>query len=364
MLLTYKYRIKDTNAKTELRRLSVVINQVWNYCVETQHKVQQIYRLGSKKAKPSLYDLTSLTKGTSQDIKINAQSIQNICEKFIHSRDLHKKCPKFRKSLGSKRSLGWVPFQEQGRKITSSSVTYLGKTYKFFGAKRRPLPSNAKGGCFVEDSRGRWYVCFQVEVQPDTAHGPGVVGIDLGLKTLATTSDGKKYDNTRVTNKYAEKLAKAHRANNKKQTRNIHAKIKNVRSDYLHKLSSELIKDNSIIFVGNVNSAKLGKTRMAKSVYDASWATLREILRYKASRHGVQYRVINEAFTSQTCSCCGSLPSTRPKGIAGLGIRSWVCSDCGASHDRDVNAAKNILRIGLSTQPPVEEILFSWKSAK
>jgi IS605 OrfB family transposase len=182
-----------------------------------------------------------------------------------------------------------------------------------------------------------------------------VVGIDLGLKTLATTSDGKKYDNTRITNKYAEKLAKAQRANNKKQTRNIHAKIKNVRSDYLHKLSSELIKSNSIIFVGDVNSAKLGKTRMAKSVYDASWATLREMLRYKASRHGVQYRVINESFTSQTCSACGSLPSSRPKGIAGLGIRDWVCSDCGASHDRDVNAAKNILGIGLSTQPPVEE---------
>ena len=357
MIVSYKYRIKDSGVRKRLLCLSASVNQVWNYCVETHKKVQSIYKQGVKKGLLTQYDLQALTRGSSKELGIHAHSVQETCRGFVNGREQNKKCPKFRKSLGSKRSLGWVPFQEQSRQITPNSVTYLGKTYKFFGAKRRPLPSSAKSGCFCEDSRGRWYVCFWVDVKPDTAHGPGVVGIDLGLKTLATTSDGKKYDNIRTTDKYAIKLAKAQRANNKKQFKTIHAKIKNVRGDYLHKLSSELIKSNSIIFVGNVNSSKLMKTRVAKSVSDAGWGMLKEMLRYKASRHGVFFKIINESFTSQTCSTCGSLPESRPKGIAGLGIRFWVCSDCGASHDRDVNAAKNILRIGLSTQPPVEENL-------
>ena len=77
-------------------------------------------------------------------------------------------------------------------------------------------------------------------------------------------------------------------------------------------------------------------------------------LKSKASRHGVVYKEVNESFTTQTCSQCGAIPPESPKGIAGLGMREWVCSLCGASHDRDVNSARNILKIGLSAQPPVE----------
>lgn len=145
----------------------------------------------------------------------------------------------------------------------------------------------------------------------------------------------------------------AQRANNKKQVRNIHAKIKNQRKDYLHKISSKLVNESSLIVVGNVK-AGLGLKSLRKAAKDASWSSLREMLRYKASRHGVKYLEVNEAFTSQTCSRCGQRPEGRPRGIAGLEIREWVCSLCGASHDRDVNAAKNILRLGRGAAPPVE----------
>jgi putative transposase len=131
--------------------------------------------------------------------------------------------------------------------------------------------------------------------------------------------------------------------------RAIHLQIANSRRDFHHKLSTRIVREFDYIAVGNINAAGLAKTNMAKSVLDAGWSSFRSQLAYKAIRHGAWFEEVNESFTSQVCSCCGALPESRPKGIAGLGIRLWVCSDCGASHDRDVNAALNILRRGRAT---------------
>ncbi|HKM15701.1 MAG TPA: transposase [Marinospirillum sp.] len=99
--------------------------------------------------------------------------------------------------------------------------------------------------------------------------------------------------------------------------------------------------------MGNVSSLKLVKTRMAKSVLDAGWGQLKIMLDYKCAHAGIVFKEVNEAYTTQTCSNCGNLPESRPRGIAGLRIRDWTCSGCGATHDcRDVNAAKNILAVG------------------
>ena len=304
----------------------------------------------------SHYDLVKLTAGTSKDIRTHAQSVQSTCEQFTKSRDQHRKCPRFRKSGGSKRSLGWVPFQRQSRRIDDNSITYLGNTYRFFGAKRRHLPPITKGGCFVEDSLGRWWVCFHVEVADARATGNGQIGIDLGLKHLAVTSDGEKIENPTAYRAWEQKLTTAQRAGNRRRAKAIHAKIANVRKDHLHKVSNRLAQENKLLVVGNVSAAKLAKTRLSKSVYDAGWSIFRNYLRYKASRHGGMFLEIDERFTSQTCSSCGNCAATgRPKGIAGLGIREWECDSCGAHHDRDVNAARNILALGLSTQPRVDE---------
>jgi transposase len=97
------------------------------------------------------------------------------------------------------------------------------------------------------------------------------------------------------------------------------------------------------------------KTKMAKSVGDAGWSMLRNMLCYKASRHGARHADVEEKFTTQRCSCCGNVPDSSPKGMGALGVRVWECSICGAIHDRDVNAAKNILTLGRSAPPPVEE---------
>lgn len=355
MILTYKYRLKGKRPRRQLRRYAWAVNRVWNYCVETQRSVQRAWKLGLSPTWPSQYDLQKLAGGTSRDLRLHAQTIQNTCEQFVKSRDQHKACPRFRRSGGVRKSLGWVPFQKQSRQITANAVTYRGNTYHFFGSKRRPLPATAKGGCFVEDARGRWWVCFQVEVaEVSPTLSTVAIGIDLGLKSLATLSTGEKFEAPRTYRLWEDKLIVAQRAHKPDRVRALHDKIANVRKDYLHKLSASLVQQHAAIYVGDVSSSQLGRTRMAKSVYDASWSTFRGMLRYKASRHGVKYEEVDEARSTQICSACGTLPTSRPRGIADLGMREWVCLSCGASHDRDVNAAKNILATGLSAQPLVE----------
>jgi putative transposase len=358
MILTYKYRLKGRRAARQLRHFAWAANQVWNYCVQTQRSVQRVWNGGLSVKWPTHLDFVNLTTGTSKDLGIHAQSIQCVCDQFTKSRDQYKKCPRFRKSCGTRRSLGWIPFQAQSRKITGNAITYLGNIYRFFGAKRRQLPPIVKGGAFVEDARGHWWVCFHVDVANDMSQAPDVsVGIDLGLKTLATFSTGEKIEAPRTFRLWEDKLAVAQRAGNRDRAKAINAKIKNSRNDHNHKWTTDVAMGFRIIFVGDVSSSQLAKTRMAKSVYDASWSTARGFLRYKASRRGGTAQEVEEAktLTTQTCSTTGIVPPESPKGIAGLGIREWWCSACGEVHDRDVNAARNILRLGLSAQPRVDE---------
>ncbi|MCO8163942.1 transposase [Pseudomonas sp. 21LCFQ010] len=135
-------------------------------------------------------------------------------------------------------------------------------------------------------------------------------------------------------------------AGKKARVRAIHAKIANRRKDCLHKFSNALVARCGVIVVGDVNSLKLAKTRIAKSVLDAGWGQLKTMLEYKCDHAGTVFKVVSERNTTQTCSSCEQLPDSRPRGIAGLGIREWTCCGCGATHDRDVNAAKNILALG------------------
>lgn len=344
MLLTYKYRVKDRSARKRLARYAAALNQVWNYACAYQRDIESRYRAGAAKRKwPSAFDLNKLTSGTSKDLGVHAGSIYEVCRVFVQSRDKAKHSLRFRASNGARRALGWVPFRASDRQIDGNSIRYLGKRFRFFNSERRPIPENTKGGSFNEDAAGHWWLNIVVEVPDDLPHGAGAIGIDLGLHTLATCSDGRKIKAFRHYRAHERKLAVAQRARNGRRVTAIHRRIANCRKDQLHKASSGLMRANCRIVVGNVSASSLAKTKLAKSVLDASWSSFRHMLRYKAIRHGVVYAEIDEKFTSQTCSACGSLPASRPKGIAGLGIREWTCDDCGTVHDRDVNAARNIL---------------------
>jgi len=345
MILTYKYRIKDRSAKKTLRRHAYAVNQVWNYCCAQQLDVQARYRAGEKPRKwATHYDLQKLCKGVSKILNLNQQSVGEVCRQFAVARDKIKRAPNFRSSFGAKRSLGWIPFQNQGRQIEGNTITYFRKRYRFWEGGR-PLPENAKGGYFVEDSLGRWYVCFHVEVEQRIG-GDAAIGIDLGLKSFVTLSDGRRIGAPQYYRQYEQRIAKSQRANNQRKSRRLWIKIQNCRQDFLHKLSTELAARYSLIVVGNVNAKQLAQTRMAKSVLDASWSTFRTMLKYKS----VGYEEVNESFTTVTCSACGA--RSGPKGQKGLRIREWICDECGAVHDRDHNSAKNIL--ARSAAGPVE----------
>ena len=171
------------------------------------------------------------------------------------------------------------------------------------------------------------------------------VGIDLGLKDCATVSDGQRLEG-RWYRAHEHKLATAQRARKKRRVKALHARIRNQRQDALHQLSTALVQQNAAVFVGDVASAQLVKTKMAKSTLDAGWAMFKTMLEYKSQQAGIVFEVVDEAYSTQTCSCCGAIPASSPKGRAGLRIREWICSECATVHDRDVNAARNILAAG------------------
>jgi putative transposase len=215
-----------------------------------------------------------------------------------------------------------------------------------------------RAGNFSEDSRGRWYlnVCVpRAERVADARNRPSIgsildrsvpsLGIDLGLKSFAAFSnDRPPIDAQRFYRELEPALARAQRARKPNRSRAIQAKITNRRKDYLHKLSTDLVKANGAIFIGNVNASALAKTRQAKSVLDAGWSAFRTMLQYKCAHAGMWFAEVDEAFSTQTCSVCNSRAG--PKGRKDLGIRGWQRTVCGAIHDRDVNAAHNILAAG------------------
>ncbi|WP_158651003.1 RNA-guided endonuclease InsQ/TnpB family protein, partial [Acinetobacter indicus] len=201
-------------------------------------------------------------------------------------------------------------------------------------------------GSFVEDSRGRWYVCLVVDSpKQDKPTATKAVGIDLGLKDIATCSDGTIISNPKFYHQYEQKLGIAQRARNKKRVRALHAKIANCRKDHLHKASTQLVKDNALIVVGDLRANKLVKTKMAKSVLDTGFSALTTMLKYKCENAGVMFEEVNERFTTQTCSSCGAITASSPRGRADLRIRVWEC-ECGSVNQRDLNSAKNILALG------------------
>jgi len=335
MIKSFSYRVKDAKTDATLERMAGSVNGVWNFCNETQ-----LHALRWNKPWPRAFDLSNLAAGSSKELGLHSQTIQAVCEEYAARR---RAAGKAKMRWRGKRSLGWIPFKKAGVKGDGDTVRYGSKTFRFWLS--RPIEGKLKTGSFTQDARGRWYVNFQCEVEaPQPGQGTTVIGIDLGLKDFATLSTGEKIEAPRLYREIEETLSIAQRARNKDRIRAIHARIANRRKDFLHKLSTRLVNEYGAIFVGNVNASKLTKTRMAKSVLDAGWSTFRTLLRYKAITHGVVFEEVDEAFSTRTCSECGALSG--PKGIAGLGIREWVCTECGAHHDRDVNSAKLILALG------------------
>ena len=222
----------------------------------------------------------------------------------------------------------------------------------------RSFLGKIKSATISQNPSGKYYVSVLVETEyiPLT-HINSVIGIDLGIKDLIITSNGDKFDNIHTTKKYEKKLAKeqrklAHKAkgskNREKQrikVARIHEKIHNIRIDYLHKISHKLIIENQVIVSEDLVVSNMVKNHnLAKAISDCSWYELTRQLQYKSEGNGRQYIKIGRFMpSSQTCHVCGYIN----KGTKDLSVREWECPNCHTIHDRDINAAINILNEGL-----------------
>jgi putative transposase len=219
----------------------------------------------------------------------------------------------------------------------------------------RPLPSVPSSVTVIREPDGRYYASFVVQRESTPLPASDrEAGIDLGLASLIVTSDGAVIPNPRFLRRASRRLRRAQRvlsrrregsANRARARRRVavlHRKVRETRLDHAHKTALRLVRDNQAVYAEDLAVNGLMRTRLARSVADAGWSQLLRCLEEKAARYGRTFgRVGRFEPTSQVCSACGVKDGPKP-----LAVREWTCQACGTAHDRDVNAAKNILAAG------------------
>jgi transposase, IS605 orfB family len=357
---TYKFRLYPTKAQTELLAKHFGCARfVYNYFLNQR---QEQYRLTGKSDNfyAECKALTELKKQeeTAWLKEVNAQSLQFAlrCLETAYTNFFKKraKFPKF-KSKRAKNSFT----------IPQSAYISVGRLFihKFKGGIKCRVHREIKGKIgkvtITKTPSGKYFASVSTEeeyVSPfEKTNKP--VGVDLGLKDLLVTSEGETFKNNHYTKKYERKLATAqrHLSRKKKGSRGfekqrlkvsrLYEKISNSRADYLHKCSISLVRKYDIICIEDLNVKGMVRNhKLSKSISDASWYSFVSMLTYKAEWNDKKVVKIDRFYpSSQTCNVCGYIN----KETKDLAVREWECPSCHTHHDRDVNAAINILRVGL-----------------
>ncbi|HBK96541.1 MAG TPA: transposase [Microcoleaceae bacterium UBA10368] len=366
MKLRYRYRIYPTNRqKWQLAKLFGCCRVVWNDALAF---CQEQYKKGEKK--PSHNELSKmltqakkteekewLTSVSSIPLQQILKDLDQAYSNFFNSckgqrKGQKVKSPRFKKRK-SKQS---ARFTENGFQLRENRQIYLPKIGEIEVIWSKELPATPSSATIIKDSADRYFVSFIFEVNPEQLpKNDNCVGIDLGITVFATLSNGEKITSPKPLKKQMKRLRKLQRHLSRKQKGSkrreiarkklakVHAKISDTRTDFIHKLSTKIIRENQTIVLEDLNVSGMMKNRkLSRAISDLGWRSLRTTLEAKSIMYGRDFQVISRwEATSQKCSCCGLNGGKKE-----LSVREWTCLNCGEIHDRDINAAINILVAG------------------
>jgi putative transposase len=359
----YKYRFYPTPKQADLlNRTFGCVRYVYNRALAersrawTQERKRVTFAdtcrmLTAWKAEPETAWLYEVSNVALQ------QGLQHLQQGFVNFWGKHAKYPNFKSKHKSRAS---ATFTTSGFRYKDGRVFLAKMTEPLDVRWSRPLPEGAEPSTVTvsRDAAGRWFVSVLAEAMVEALPPLGAaVGIDAGITSLLTLSTGEKIANPRHERRDRERLARAQRelsrkqkgsANRQKARRKaarVHARIADRRADFLHKLSTRIIRENQTVVIEDLSVRNMLRNHsLARAISDASWSEFRRMLEYKADWHGRTVIAVDRFYpSSKTCSACGAIAAKLP-----LGVRGWECCGCGTSHDRDVNAAKVTLAAGLA----------------
>ena len=341
-MLTREFKLKLT------KKQETTFNQwLWNLTGVYNWAIRKIELNANDKIYYSKRDFQNLLADHGKKLGIPSHTIGGILILVWLAWD---RC--FKKTTGKpclksiRNKLNSIPFPDP---IPQSRITKRRIQIPIIGSLKfykQELPEGKIKQARVIKRASGWYIQLTIDAKhifkvKDTNEK---VGIDTGFKHLAILSNGIKYTNHRNFIKGQNRLAQAQRGNRKQLVARLHERIANRRKDYNHKVSREIITNYKEIYITKDNLRGQAK-RFGKSIGDTGISQLRNFITYKGDIHGRVVKLVDSRFTTMTCSNCGFL--TGPTGLGGLVVRDWGCSACGAHHDRDINAAKVVLNLGL-----------------
>jgi putative transposase len=358
----YRYRFHPTPGQAEeLARTFGCVRVVYNKALEMRtraytvegRKVSYVESSAALTAWKRTQELTFLGQVSSVPLQQALRHLQAAFASFFAKRANY---PTFK---SRKRSRASAEYTRSAFRWREGRLTLAKMDAPLAIVWSRPLPQGAEPSTVTvsRDSAGRWFVSILVEEKiTPLAPVEARVGIDAGISALVTLSSGEKITNPRHERADRRKLAKAQRALARKQkgsanrqkaklkAARIYARITDRRTDVLHKVTTRLVRENQVIAVEDLTVRNMVKNHsLARAICDASWRALRTMLEYKTAWYGRELLVVDRFFpSSKLCCACGTIQQSMP-----LNLRQWQCP-CGASHDRDVNAAINILAAGLA----------------